>query len=172
MIDRKKYFEEVDEILKNKITDLDKQDFVILLSAAVNKDNDNSSQVYEYVVNKIVQGLFGGLFTQPLIPWNFLNTEIGKVIIQVKFGLNNEIYFINDLVQFTGYTKQFIGKEVKNGNIKMNRKHGIYYAYEKEVDEYLKMKNCKTLKEIQKSLYEEAKEEIINPGFEREEKYE
>ena len=174
MLNEKKFDQEVKELEQTKKVDLD--DLLILKKIAEGEKVEIDSA---FLANKIIKDIFqNGYNNEILIPWNFFDTEIGKAILLAKYKISTNIYFVADLVELTGKSRQFISKEVKNGNIVSNKggggskQNGIVYFTEDEVNKYLKKKGYPTIEEKKEVIYKTQKERIINAGYEREEKYE
>lgn len=166
MINKELFFQQVDEL--SKVKNIDRTDFELLHELLVN----NSSSVDPgYLADKIVTQLSNDFYSQTMISWEFLQTPIGKALIEAKFGISNDIYFISDLAEIMGCSRQFISKEIKNENIKYEKRGGIIFFREKYVNEYLKKKSVDILDNNKNDKYQTSKESIINGGFEREEKY-
>lgn len=141
----------------NKLKNIDKKDLENLLDIVIGKDtNINPS----FLADKIINDLFSLYNVEALVPWRFLETEIGKALILAKFELGNDIYFVSDLVEFTGYSKQYISKEVKQNNIQYKKKGGIIYFTEKSLNEYLRKKGIETISKRKEIQYKETRQNI------------
>lgn len=161
------YFAQVDELLKQN-KELNKTDFQLLYEALNGKITIDTA----FVADKVVNTLSGNVFTQTMVPWEFLNTEVGRVLLKAKFEINTNIYFASDLAEILNCSKQFISKIVKNEEIKFHKRGGIIYFMEKDIKQYLTNKNkANLLEDKQQITYEEAKEQLKNIGFERESEY-
>lgn len=167
MIDKDLYFSEVNELLKQN-SRLEKIDFQLLYEALNGKITVDTA----FLADKIVSILSGNVFTQTMVSWEFLSSEVGKALLKGKFEISNNIYFASDLAEILNCSRQFVSKIVKNEEIKFHKRGGIIYFMEKDVNQYLIDKNKKnSLEEKKKFTYEEAKEQLVNGKFEREEDY-
>lgn len=167
MIDKEIYFKELEEIIgKNK--NLDKADFELLYKALTTEDKIVDTG---YLADKIVNDLAGTASIEPMISWEFLNTEIGRALLKAKFDLGNDIYFISDLAEMMDCSRQFISKEIKKGNIESKKRGGTIYFMESDVKEYLAKKKKNVLTEKKETAYEEKKEKFITAKLERENDY-
>lgn len=161
------YFAQVDELLKQN-KELNKTDFQLLYEALNRKINIDTA----FVADKIVTTLSSNVFTETMVSWEFLSTEIGRALLKGKFEIGNNIYFASDLAEILNCSRQFVSKIVKNEEIKFHKRGGIIYFMERDVNQYLIDKNKKNLLEEKKKItYEEAKEQLKSGGFERESDY-
>lgn len=161
MIDRKKYFEQVEMILSNS-SNLTIEDFRKLFDIVSGYEENSESVV---LAEKIVKGIFSNaLYNELMMPWSFFDTELGRAILKAKFGFMNTPYLVNDIVALTGFTRQHIAREAENGSLKGIKKGGTWLFTKEAVEEYLDKKNISR-------PYKSAEEQIINPGFERESGY-
>lgn len=165
MVNREMFFKQVEELIITK--GIDRLDFQILFEVVNGKDMGIEPG---FVADKIVNTLFGA-YSEQLIPWSFLQTEIGKALLLAKFEIGVDVYFVSDLVAYTEYTRQYISKEIKQGNIEHQKREGIIYFTEKAVNDYLKKKGFQTLTERKSIKYSEVKEKHVNGSFERESQY-
>jgi hypothetical protein len=169
-VNKQKYFKEVEELIStSKNSNVERADFEILYLVVTGKNTEVDGC---YISDKIVNSLFHLFGTQVLISWDFLQTEVGRALIKAKFEIGNDIYFMEDLVNITGFTKQYISKQVKEEKIKGEKRKGFIYFRENEVNKFLVAKNKPDLiKNKKQYVYEEVKETLINGGFEREVEY-
>jgi len=170
-MNKKIYFKEVGEIIEaNKTNDLVvKADYELLYLVVTNQNKNVDGG---FLADKIVNSFSNTLFTQVMVSWEFLQSEVGRALIKAKFEVSNDIYLVTDLVDITGYTRQYIRKAEKEGKIISEKRKGTIMFREIEVNRFLKLKNKPNLLENQKSfVYEDAKETLINGGFGREEEY-
>lgn len=166
-MNKDRYFQEVEELIK-KNKNVTREDFE-LLYLAVSGININSD--IEFLADKIVKSLSNDTFTETLVSWRFLQTEVGRAIIKAKFDVKNEIYLTSDLSEITGYSRAFISQEMKAGNIKFEKRKGTVFFRENDVKEYLSKKGIDKVEKENELKYKELKEKLINGGFEREADY-
>lgn len=168
MINKELFFNEVDELITiNK--SIDKNDFELLYFALKKEKGEIN---VGFLADKIVKNLSGGIFTKEImISWEFLQTEIGRALIKAKFEMGNDIYFTSDVADITGYSKQFIGQEIKSGNIEYEKRKGIIFFRESSLNRYLTKKKINALEKKHEIVYECQKEKLISVGFEGEEDY-
>lgn len=165
------YFTEVEEIIKaNKFNELVvKADFELLYLIVTNQNKEVDGG---YVADKIISSLSGSFFTKVMVSWDFLQGEVGRALIKAKFQVSNDIYFSDDLVSITGYSRQYISKAIKEGKLKGEKRKGTIIFREVEVNKFLELKGKPNLLENKKQyVYEQGKETLIVGGFEREECY-
>lgn len=172
IIDKEKYYNEVKRLAL--IKRFDERDFDLLFKLAIGEEIEIDR---DYLVEKIVRDLFyNGITIELMIPWGFLQTEIGKAILYLKFGIDNSVYFANDIAKMLGISKQQVLKDVKSvdGNapkLRGTKRDGNWTFDVDAVREYIKLKGKGELEELKKLMYEEMKEKIISSQFEREEPY-
>ncbi|AGK96668.1 hypothetical protein [Clostridium pasteurianum] len=166
-MNKDKYFEEVRELVKmNK--NINKEDFELLFLVVSGVDVEVNA---DFLTDKIVKSLSIPYSTEILISWGFLQTEVGRALIKAKFNLSNEIYFISDLVELTGFTKSMISKEIAAGNINYEKRGGKIFFRANDVKEYLAKKGIDKVEKENTLKYETIKEKLIGGDFERETDY-
>ncbi|MDD3224614.1 MAG: hypothetical protein PHX70_07915 [Clostridium sp.] len=82
---------------------------------------------------------------EPIIPWSFFDTEIGKAIVKIKYGQNaNNIFFIKEIAKALGKTRQYLQQEIKAGNLTAHKRCGTLIIYTNDFEEYLKKRKIDT----------------------------
>jgi hypothetical protein len=161
-IDKSKYFEQVEQLVTNKSIPFENFSKLYEIASSDNSNNADSSFIVDKIVNLI---FYSGYGSEVTIPWSFFDTEIGKALLYVKYNLNiQDIYFVNDIADVTGFSKQYIVREASAGRIKGIKRGGNWVFLKDDVNNYL-------IKKDLKSLYPTNEEVIIEPGFERTEGY-
>lgn len=165
MISRELYFNQVKEILKAN-NSLNVKEFENLYSFYLNGADSNEIDK-TLLCDIIVKKLFdSSLYTSLLVPWNFLDTEVGKVLISVKFGQENSgIFFVSEVTELLGKKQQYISREIKEGKLRAYKRGGKVIIYRQDLDKYIRDKGL-DIKE-----YKQLEEKILTPGYERTEKY-
>lgn len=153
-----KFMKEVEVFLNNN-KNLKKEDFKNLWELATNGKNDNN------FCDELIKKMFG-IYKEILIPWSFLDSEIGKAIIQVKYGKSSGIYFVREIAEGLDKSRQYINQEIKFGNLKGYKRCGNSIVYKEDLKDYIVKRGLDD-----KVLYKETEEKIIIPTKEREEKY-
>ncbi len=101
------------------------------------------------LIKDIMIDLFNptGSFNEPLIPFSFFQTAIGRVVISAMGGMDNRRYTIIDLIEMTktperpkGYTQQYLIQEIKDGRLNATKEGRIWLVPHSEVERYLKAK--------------------------------
>ncbi|AJA48422.1 hypothetical protein CPAST_c23520 [Clostridium pasteurianum DSM 525 = ATCC 6013] len=162
-MNRNKYFKEVDELIK-KNEDLIKEDFELLyLSVSGVKMDVNIS----YLADKIIRSLNNNVDLNVLNFWEFLQTEIGRAIVKAKFKLDNDIYFVDDVKEITGFSREFILEEIKSKNIKYEKRNSEIFFTGDNIREYLSIKNIDKFDKEIEERYEEQRKKLINGIFKR-----
>jgi hypothetical protein len=157
LINKEKFQKESKEILK-KNKALSNKDFETLFKTYENKDNSiNKTLVADEFINK----MFGSLYTETLIPWSFFDTEIGKLVLKIKYDYeDNRIYTIKDVTRIINKSKQFVGQEIHSGKLIAYKKDGKITIYKQDLDNYLKRREKK---QGNINIYKEEEERIITP---------
>lgn len=154
-MNKNKFVKEVDEILNNS-KDLGEQDFQKLLMFAADEKDSNIGAVF---CDELIEKIFKTPYSlEPMIPWNFFNTEIGKTIVKIKYSQNSGIFFVKEIAELTGKTRQYINQEINVGNLRAYKKCGISIVYKDDLEIYLAKKDIS--KDI---LYQETEEKIVIP---------
>lgn len=165
MLNKKKFMNEVAEVISKGKSNIDALEFELLFNTAVGAVGNTDN-----IANTILEKLFlVPVMKDLLIPLSFFETEIGKAILQVKFGIEkDEIYLVDEVAAMVGVSTQYMYREAKNGNIKGEQRNKTWLFRAKDVEEYLLKKG----KKVKKVTYEEKKEDIKLLGFENESTYE
>ncbi len=167
-INKDKYYNQVNN-LNIEVMNLDMNDFDILYRAASGELEDNID--FDYIrttVNKILRGIFSIniSLSELLVPLNFLDTEIGKAILKVRFGISAGVYIAADLAKLTGYSVQYITAEAKRENIKGEQRGVTWLFSADEVEKYMIKKGL-----WQTKIYYPEPEEKFIGGYDREAEY-
>lgn len=166
-MNKEMFFKQANEILC-KTKDLTMEDFELLYSYAIS--NKSRSKGIE-IADVIVQKLAGHTTSDVLISWDFLSTEVGKALLKVRFEIGSDILFLNDIVKLTGTSKAAVSKAMSSGVLECERRDGKVFTKEIYVKQYLSKKGVKVMQENKEISYDEAIEQIVNPGYEREKEY-
>ncbi|MBU3173256.1 hypothetical protein [Clostridium estertheticum] len=118
----------------------------------------NHLKGYEKIVNinecleNVLREMFGKYTTDIMIPYQFHKSMIGTVIFSVMYGMKEVTYTVKDIIQLTktdknpkGYTKQYVGQEIRDGNLKGNVERGRHVFVKEDVNKYLVTKGLKTI---------------------------
>lgn len=75
---------------------------------------------------------------QVMIPLDFIKDypNISKIIFSSLFNIG-ELYEIKEVAELTGFSVQYIWKEIQNGNINAIRKGGIWLFTQVSINDYL-----------------------------------
>lgn len=102
-----------------------------------------------FLIKGLMIDLFNptGSFLEPLIPFSFFQTAIGRVVMSAMSGMENRKYTVNELIEMTktperpkGYTSQYLIQEIKDGRLKATKEGRIWLVPHSEVERYLKAK--------------------------------
>lgn len=148
MIDEKEFLkdiEEFDDELKENLIEIYELNN---LDHNTKEDNLEIANLIQGVLNKLFNPR--GLYKEPMIPFSFFETRIGKSILTALGTLDNRMYTINDLISMTeteekpeGYTYQYISQEIKAGRLEATKDSGRWVISYPEVQRYLKSKGLK-----------------------------
>lgn len=129
---KEKYDKQVDQLL-SRIDDLSKNDFEQLRYTA-SEGLDDGLELAE----KIMKILFKHPYSnQVLVDWNFFDTPIGEVVLKIKAGSPEKIYYATDIAELLGCTVQYINREANNDNIIGEKRRKVWVFKESDVNEYL-----------------------------------
>ena len=145
MIDKDKYFKEA-----NKLKDRVDMEQLKKLYDIANEENIYNEKNKAHV-NDLVESIMKSLFVlpgmqEPLVPWNFWKSEIGKTILQVQFGIhtNDKLYSISDIAKLINVSVSQVRKDISAGKLKggihLGIRKKIQIFREKETDEYIRLK--------------------------------
>lgn len=80
-------------------------------------------------VKAIIQDIFGNFLDKSInIPLEFLETVTGEVLLTAFYNLEQYIT-ITDMVEMTGYSRQWIWQCAKSGKLKGGAKFGRDYVF-------------------------------------------
>lgn len=159
-LNRQRFMEEVENFLKNK--KLNREDFETLFKVANNEIKINNAVGF---CDELIKKMFGTVYKEELIPWRFFDLEVGRAIITIKYGYNSDIFFVREIADFMGRTRQYVNSEIKSKNLKAYKRCGNFIVYRKDLEDYFYKKNMD-----KNCFYEQIQEKIIIPD-DREEKY-
>lgn len=103
-------------------------------------------------IKDILKNIFNSNFTSDImIPFDFINTNIGKILFYAKFGIEEELYSIKDLIELSktperpkGFTKQYIKQEIDAHRLKAFKRSYRWYITKAEVNRFLEKKESKS----------------------------
>lgn len=111
------------------------------------KKLDNKRELLKEVFSSLFS--FNIISTSILIPYEFLDTNIGKVLFLLFYDFESEEkkYTVADLILMTksdekpkGFSKAYISKEIAAGNLKGTINNGRYYFSTSQINNYLERK--------------------------------
>lgn len=144
IVDKTIYMREVEKMLMSYESRMD-------ISELVGK----FEQVYEYASNQkeidynavnLVNRLLETLFRLPttyMIPFEFIDSPVGRVLFSVKFWGDEELFSTAEIILIMGKTRALISHDFKNEILigkKMGRKQNIF-VYESDLVNYMISKN-------------------------------
>lgn len=161
-MNKDRFIKEVKGFLNNN-KNLNREDFETLFKFNIDTKGDNARVVF---CNELIKKMFGTAYQEPLIPWSFFDTEIGKAVIKIKYDQSSDVFFVREIAEMLGKTRQYINQEIKAGSLRAYKRCGNSVIYRGDLENYLKKRGID-----EKILYKETDEKIIVPNNEREEKY-
>jgi hypothetical protein len=85
-----------------------------------------------------------GLSTEACVPVSFFSNSIGQLAVAIMYDTSEKTYTVQDLIELSktasrpgGYSKQYIGQEIKAGKIKATWINGRWEITEIEIKKYL-----------------------------------
>lgn len=136
MVSKKLYEKEVQTL---KISEECKDRLMFLYDCYLGK---MSCDEMKNVIQSVLQEIFTNEYIKEImIPHSFLDTAVGNVLFTLRYKNNEKIYTTKDLIQLTGYSKQYIHQQIRDGAIMCKKdNNGRYYFHESDVMNYLKEK--------------------------------
>lgn len=144
IVDKTIYMREVKKMLKSYESRMDTSEIV-----------GKFEQVYEYasnqkeidynaanMVNRLLETLFK-LPTTYMIPFEFIDSPVGRVLFSVKFWRDEEIFSTAEIILIMGKTRALVSHDLKNETLigkKMGRKQNIF-VYQSDLVNYMISKN-------------------------------
>lgn len=148
MISREDFIKEIKEYSKDIQDKLLKlYDYKDITSNSKKNDLDLFT-----LINEIMTELFNPIrtFNEPMIPFSFFQTNVGRFIVAAMSDIDNRMYSINDLIGMTktkerpnGYTYQYLAQEIKAGRLKASKNNGRWEISHSEVERFLRAKGLK-----------------------------
>lgn len=108
-------------------------------------------------VNVIVKETLADLFpnrfsSEVMIPLSFHDTLIAKLLFSIMYCQQEKMYSMQELIELTktdekplGLTRQYLGQEIKNKNLKAEKKGNRWLFKESEVNRYLAKKGISNI---------------------------
>lgn len=136
MVSKESYIKEIDSI---KISESVKEKLMYLYDCYLGK------QTCKFLKNEIklvLEEMLKNDFSKEiLIPYKFLESSIGIVLFTLQFKGVEKIYNTKDLIELSGYSKQYIHQQIRDKAIVSHKdSNGNYFFDESEVMSYLKQK--------------------------------
>ncbi|MGL5381740.1 helix-turn-helix domain-containing protein [Clostridium sp.] len=106
-------------------------------------DSDNEIQFdnIQSQIEEILEILFKNQYSNELmIPYSFLNSEIGKVLFTIKYSNTEKVFTSSEVAEMLGCSLQYIAKLVKEGKLKGQKKSGRNYFFESDVVKFMENK--------------------------------
>lgn len=146
LIDKELFNKEVDELLE-QISETEnseiKEKFNKAYELAIDVDTDSDSinrQDTHKLVSELLQYLFKNKFSSTYsVPIEFIESDIGKVLFTLKFGLAENIYFTSSLTAILGVSRNWISKASIQGLLKTSKKGKSknLIVYERDLVKYM-----------------------------------
>lgn len=125
------FVKEVESIVENKETRVKLERLYDHLKGYVKIENPNVE------IEEVLRDLFGRFTQDILIPYKFHNTLIGIVIFTIMYGMQENTYTTKDIINVTGYSKQYLKQEMDCKNLIGTKVGGKWHFTESQFNEYL-----------------------------------
>ncbi|WP_315069315.1 hypothetical protein [uncultured Clostridium sp.] len=147
MINIKGYSEEIEQYKskKNIYAELTELKDCYL---GANSKNRSEEEIYKIAISMLAK-LFNPLqlYSEPIIPLSFLETNIGKTLLSIINENENRVLTIKDIVEMSktqnnkkGYSYQYINKEIKEGRLTATMYNGRWQITYEDAITFLKKK--------------------------------
>lgn len=123
---------QVDEILSNT-SSLSKDHFEKLYHIA-KEELDEGLELVDYIINSLFKHHYTNL---TLVDWGFFNTPVGEVILTIKSGSPEKIYYAADIAKLMDCSIQYINRQANDGAIVGEKKSKVWIFKENDVNNYL-----------------------------------
>lgn len=120
------------------------------------KLKDNIKELYKHCTGeyintkkeKIIKDIFKSIFPTIdnviMLPYEFMNTNLYKLIASVQLNLGQKEMYTNDVMKLSGYGRVYILDEVRRGNLKAQKKGNRWIFFVDDVFSWLEKKNKKS----------------------------
>lgn len=114
-----------------------KEKIMFLYQVVTSREIEDRDKVHS-TANEILEILFHNpLIEDTLIPLSFMNTAIGKILGQAKYGIAEKIYTVSEVAIITGKSASRIHQEVGK-RLRAEKRKGATIIYESALNDYLK----------------------------------
>lgn len=107
------------------------------------KKVENEERVESEVVISLLKEIFdpNEVYKDVQIPLSFLTSELGTIFVSAlaKTELNDYLS-VAEICKITGLTRQYIGAEIKRGNLPAKMQGKVWMVRKREFEEYMKKK--------------------------------
>jgi uncharacterized protein YeeX (DUF496 family) len=131
------FIKEVESIVENTETRAKLVRLYDHLKGYIKIENTNAE------IEEVLRELFGRFTQDILIPYKFHNTLIGVVIFTIMYGMQEKTYTTKDIINVTGYSKQYLKQEMDDKNLLGTKINGKWQFTESQFNEYLIKKGFK-----------------------------
>lgn len=99
------------------------------------------------IIKNILNNIFPNVKDVIMLPYEFLNTNLYKLIATAQLGINQNEIYTNEVMKLSGYGRVYILDEVRRGNLKAQKKGNRWIFYQDDVFTWLEKKNTKKIHE-------------------------
>lgn len=129
--DRKIFMKEVESLTNEKV----KERLIKVYEAFLGKEDKVN---LKKEAKDVLKELFKKDFSKEIdIPFSFLDTTIAKLLFGIMYATEEKQYTMGDLVELTGYTRQYLWQEIESKNLKGDKVGGRWRFNESEVKRYM-----------------------------------
>jgi hypothetical protein len=142
--DKKKFMEEVSKVQSEKAREQLVDLYEHLLGTKI---LINANKVVKEVLTEMFQ--INQFSKEVLIPLNFHDTLIAKVLFPIMYGQEEKLYTIADIIEMSKafrpkpFTKEWLSQEIKEGNLKGTFKSKRYHFTQSQVSDYFELRGYK-----------------------------
>ena len=141
MISRKAFEEEVENLLgtiSNAKGVIKKLERAYELTFNLQKADRHEAHS---LVSEILEYLFKDKFSSSYsIPIEFIESNLGKILFSLKFGLTDAVYSTAEITIIVDKTRSLISYDKKHNNLKAEKKGRNIMVYERDLLDYIESK--------------------------------
>lgn len=142
-MNKRRYLKEVEKIhkLRDNAELRAKMDQAYDLYNKIHKLTKEEKDRSHKLVREILEGFFKDQFTESYsIPIEFIESEIGRILFSLKFGIAEREYTASEVTAIMDITRALISHDRKNRNLKSTEKGRNTFILESELIKYMKSK--------------------------------
>lgn len=135
-VDLKAFNKELKQLVQNDVVEKINELYQVYKMLDSNKEIEFDN--IQSQIDDILEKLFKNQYSNELmIPYSFLNSEIGKVLFTIKYSNTEKVYTSTEVAEMLGCSLQYIAKLVKEDKLKGHKKTGRNYFFESDVIKFM-----------------------------------